>query len=398
MTQNGNPGPSPRRPGSRTILTIVLALVALIIGTGSVVAYFTFNHTQGNTPPTQTASATVHAGNNGNAGNNGGACNQNSPYGFTTIHANSQLVSMYKQLNVCWVRYQVHWGKRKKTDQGIETSPGVYNWSQVDAAVAAMNAAHIYIDFPIQQAPSWDMTQTCDGKPFLPGPTQMSTFASLLATRYNGKNGHGYINAFEIGNEEYDNFYIKGDPASLQCRNASYYGPVLQAGYEAIKQASPHALVGMFGMWYHNLPHIQSFMTYLYSNGYGKYMDYMNFHYYNDAGSPAISQGDRPSFDQWWQTMHTVAAKYGFANKPIWVTETGWPTTGFQSSTTVTPQVQANNMQYIYSQAAASKVIQKVFWFTINYGKQSDNIYPPGGPLPSFYTYQKIVQQHSGWN
>ena len=381
MAQNGYQGPPPNRPPSRTLIAIVVVLFALVIGVGSAVALLVING-QGNGPgpkPTPTAIT----------GGKGGPCNQNSPYGFTTIHADSQLVSVYKQLNVCWVRYQVHWWDKNKKG-GIETAPGVQDWSQVDAAVAAMNQAGIHIDFPIQSAPSWDMTQKCNGVPFLAGPDQMRAFATEIATRYNGHNGHGYIDAFEIGNEEYDNYYVPGDSTSLQCRSASYYGPVLQAGYEAIKQASPNALVGMFGMWYHNLPHIQDFMTYLYSNGYGKYMDYMNFHYYNDSGDPAVSVGDRPSFDVWWQTMHSIASKYGFASKPIWVTETGWPNQD--------PQTQNAHLQYIMSQASSSQVVQKVFWFTINYGNQSKSIDPPSGPLPAFHTFQQIVQQKPRWS
>jgi hypothetical protein len=381
MAQNGNPGPRANRPRPRAILAIILIFLALVIGIGSVIAYFVLTDTQRNNP---TPTATTGVGNG-----SGEPCNQNSPYGFTTIHADTQLVSIYKQLNVCWVRYQVHWWDKNKKG-GIEATQGVRDWTQVDAAVATMNKAGIHIDFPIQQAPPWDMTQQCNGTPFLPGPAQMRDFATEIATRYDGHHGHGYIDAFEIGNEEYDNYYDPGNgSASLQCRSASYYGPVLQAGYEAIKAASPNALVGMFGMWYHNLPHIQDFMTYLYSNGYGKYMDYMNFHYYNDSGDPAVSEGERPSFDVWWQAMHGIATKYGFANKPIWITETGWPDQD--------PQAQDQHLQYVMSQASNSHVIQKVFWFTVNYGNQSKNIYPPGGPLPAFTTFQKIVQQKPQW-
>src|SRR5258708_2502124 len=54
-----------------------------------------------------------------------GGCTAQSPYGFTTINANAQLVASYRELNVCWVRFQVH-------ESDIQTAPGVYNWSRVD--------------------------------------------------------------------------------------------------------------------------------------------------------------------------------------------------------------------------------------------------------------------------
>jgi Glycosyl hydrolase catalytic core len=391
MSQNSNFQPGGTRSGKRAILIVGLSLAVVIIVVTGMLAYFSLNHTTG---PTGQGSTATPGGNPGPITN----CSADSPYGFTTIHADTQLVGFYKQLGVCWVRFQYHWGKQK-AKPGIETDTGVYQWGPVDEAIQAMNAANIHVDFAIQYAPQWRLSQVCEGQLFLPGPNDMAQFATLIATRYDGQHGHGRIDAFEIGNEEYDSFYIAGDPNSLQCRNANYYGPVLKAGYQAIKAANPHALVGMFGMWYQNLQHVKDFMTYLYSHGYGQYMDYMNYHYYNGNGNPAVAVGDQPSFDQWWQTMHDIAAHYGFPNKPIWVTEIGWPTTlGFNAKSVVTPQEQAQYMQYVLDEAAKSHVVQKVFWFTINYGKQSDTVYPPSGPLPAFYTLQQMVKQHPLWS
>ncbi len=379
--QNNRPTPSP------TPIRWLLAIlgIALVVGAAifSIFYFGVFKHSGpvANSTPTPITQP----------GGGGGPCTTSSPYGFTTIHADAQLVTFYKQLNVCWVRYQIHW-RKQGAKAGIETSPGVYDWSQVDAAVAAMNAAHIHIDFAIQYAPQWDLTQTCagDGKPFLPGPDQMRQFATILATRYNGKNGHGFIDSYEIGNEEYDSYFVPSEGNNQECRNANYYAPVLKAGYEAIKAVSPQALVGMFGMWWHYEPHIRDFITYLFTNGYGKYMDYMNFHYYHGGEDPSVTDGDNPSFDLQWQTMHNIAAQYGFANKPIWVTETGWPSADAQK--------QNQYLQYIMGESAKSHVIQKVFWFTINYGQQADNIYPAGGsPMPAFFSFQAIVRQKPQW-
>ena len=376
MSQNVYPSPRPNGPRPQMIIAIALIVVAVLIIAGSGIAYFVLNHDQrggitNNTTPTT-------------GPNHKGPCGTDSPYGFTAIHADQQLITLYNQLGVCWVRYQHHWRQQKKYEVGIETAPGVYNWSQVDSVVALMNQANIHIDFPIQSAPAWEMTQTCSGTPFLPGPDQMYKFAYLLAQRYDGKHGHGHIDAFEIGNEEYDNYSVR------ECRTANYYGPVLEAGYKAVKAANPQALVGMFGMWYHNLPHIQDFMTYLYSNGFGQYMDYMNFHYYHSGGDPAVTNNDDPSFDLQWQTMHNIAAKYSFGNKPIWVTETGWDDSN--------PQLQNQYLQYVMSASQKSHVVQKVFWFTINAPLDPKNINPKSGALPSLQTFQGIVRAQPFWN
>jgi hypothetical protein len=65
-----------------------------------------------------------------------------------------------------------------------------------------MNAANIHVDFAIQAAPSWHLSQMCKGTLFLPGPNDIAQFATLIATRYDGNHGHGRIDAFEIGNHE----------------------------------------------------------------------------------------------------------------------------------------------------------------------------------------------------
>lgn len=288
-------------------------------------------------------------------------------------------MTLYNQLNVCWVRYQIH-------EASIETSPGVYNWSQLDAVVAAMNAANIHLDVPLEcfVAPG-SQSDTCFTNPYEPTPTEMAAFATQIATRYNGKNGHGRIDAFEIGNEEYDFF------------PTSSYGPILQAGYQAIKAVYPQAIVGMYGTFPSSLSHTTDVLTTLYSGGYGAYMDFMNFHFYNTGADPTVTVGDRPSFDLKWQTMHNIAAQYGFASKPIWVTEVGWPTSALPGRQAVSPQLQSQYLMYVTNEAAHSGVIQKMFWFTIDDGNQPNTIYPSSGPLPAFGALQAYVQQNPLW-
>lgn len=402
MRNNRNTG------SSLFIRWILIALaIGLVVGVAIFsIFYFGFFQSsifQPGRSSTSTATPTNSAITVTNPTGRGGAC-FDSPYGFTTVHADSQLVTFYKQLNVCWVRYQIHWDKSGKKP-GIESAPNVYDWSQVDGTIATMNAAGIHVDFAIQDAPPWDKTQVCaaDGQHFLPGPNEMAHFATLLATRYNGKNGHGYIDAFEIGNEEFDNHFVPGLGNNQSCRSGSYYGEVLKAGYQAIKAVDPKALVGMFGMWWHYLPHIQDFMTYLYSHGYGPYMDYMNFHYYHSGQDPAQTIGNDPSFDLQWQTMHNIAAQYGFGSKPIWVTETGWATNGSANAgaggSLISPQTQASYMQYILNESEKSKVVTKVFWFTINSPNEAHNIYTSSGsPLPAVQVLQAMVRQKAIWN
>src|SRR5215467_6813179 len=112
-----------------------------------------------------------------------GPCTASSPYGFTTINADTQLIADYRQLHVCWLRYQL-------PESAIEPITGVYDWRQLDTVVAALNAAGIHLDVPLEcfQSPG----STCFAHPYEPSPTEMAAFATQLALRYDGKHGHGF--------------------------------------------------------------------------------------------------------------------------------------------------------------------------------------------------------------
>src|SRR5262249_30091344 len=79
-----------------------------------------------------------------------------------------------------------------------------------------------------------------------PDPQHTAVFAQAVATRYNGQNGHGTIQAFEIGNEEYDSQNPNGSSANAyNDRSPIYYIKVLPVVAPAIRAAHPKALVGM---------------------------------------------------------------------------------------------------------------------------------------------------------
>lgn len=336
------------------------------------------------TTPQATIVPTTPGGGTGSSG----SCGANSPYGFTTYHGgnhnyayNATLVAEYKQLHVCWVRLQFH-------GDLIEVSPGVYNWSLVDQAVATMNAAGIHMTFALQQLPQWDRSLVCpvDGVRYAAGAAEMAMFAQVAATRYNGKSGHGVIDAFEIGNEEYDNHYSGSMATTEQCRSAAAYGPVLRAAYQAIKAVYPSALVGTQGFWWQYTPHIQTTWNTLFKS-YSQYFDYANFHYYQDP--PGVTHGNFPSFADEIQLIHQAAQANGQGNKPVWVTEVGFDNTN--------PAVQSSNLQYVLDQARSSGVVQRTFLFTINYGTQVKTIYPPTGPLPAYFMLQRYIASYPFW-
>src|SRR2546422_6282396 len=100
----------------------------------------------------------------------GVAQNDANPYGFSVWGYQSRIAAS----GVKWVRLQRDWST-------IETSPGVYNFSGLDADVAAATAAGVHVTVPIQDAPGFRQTQGCNGVNLFPGPPQSSTLARGIA-------------------------------------------------------------------------------------------------------------------------------------------------------------------------------------------------------------------------
>lgn len=321
------------------------------------------------------------------------ATDAGTPYGFTVLTLFDQTtINDLKQLHINWIRYQLRWSD-------IETQPGHYDWRKLDSAVALANTNGMHLTFPLQDAPTWALHQMCAHRNLLPDAQTMATFASIVAHRYNNHSHHGYIESYEVGNEEFDSLWTGDWNESIACRQPNLVGPELKATYLAIKAASPSARVGMNSMWWVDTAHVHDYMTWLYQNHYASYFDFANFHYYICNGDPDITVGDRPSFDLEWQTIHDVMAAYGDGNKPIWVTEVGWNISDVYQSARciVTPQQQAQYLVATARSAMDSHVIQHIFWYTINREKDGMSITQASEKLPSFYALQKFIAQHPTW-
>ena len=242
-----------------------------------------------------------------------------SPYGFTDAQDNfkDSTVDYMHDLKLSWIRSQLDWAR-------IETAPGVYDWSLLDATVNRANAGNVNLVFPIRNAPTFHLTQTCtttDGlfsKQF-PGPADMAQFATQIVKRYKGR-----IAAIQIGNEEWDNAQFGNLVESAQCRQPRFYAPVLAAAYKAIKAVDSHVLVIDAALFWKDTQHQFDWYSYLYANGFGNRFDVGAFNYYLCNFDPAIGNGATwPKFGDILGAIKRANNKYKM-NKPIWVTESGW--------------------------------------------------------------------------
>lgn len=315
-------------------------------------------------------------------------------YGFTqtayslTTNGN-QIVTDTLGAGASWFRVQRHWAD-------IELSPGVFDWTIPDQAIQLANAHGIRVDFPIQLAPTFHQGQICysadktQSRGF-PTPQELATFATIVATRYNGLNGHGRVDAFEIGNEEYDQTWFGSYANSAPCRSAQNYAETLKAGYLAIKAVDPTMKVGMFGLWWKNTQHINDFLGYLVSKGYSHYMDYASLHFYHGCSDPGISGGSNDI--SLTQELGLFQQKLSGTGLKVVIGEIGFAsdgTSGCYQSQQSTLMSKALTIIHQFN-----TTVLRVMWYT-DFAPASHMDLTNGAGLryPAYTTYRNFISTH----
>ena len=282
------------------------------------------------------------------------------PYGITTTQVTPNLIhdmnNLTGNLKGCWVRLQIN-----AKSIGPDSSP---HWQTLDTAIHALHAAGIRIDAVLR---CFGGNNCFQNPPVLPSQQQIESFASAVANRY-GKE----IDSYEILNEEYDNV------ARSQLPN---YCSLLSAGYTTIKKINPNATVGTYGTYKMNATHLNAVIQALKSCSSS--MDYVNIHYYAGGGDPAGPGKGFLSFQQ------AITMLKNALNKPIWVTETGWPISN--------PKI-VTYMKEELDEARTSGIVTHVFWYTLDFPQQNphqpDDIHYSQTALN---TLQHYIAQYPDW-
>lgn len=125
--------------------------------------------------------------------------------------------------------------------------------------------------------------------------------------------GHfkGRLRYWEVWNEPDLEPFWKDRP------NPANYTRLLKAAYEEIKAVDPEAVVLLGGL--SGIP--MEFIEGIYQAGGGAYFDVMNVHPYRYPQIP-----EAPSLSADLRRLRELMAEYGDADKPVWITEIGWPT------------------------------------------------------------------------
>lgn len=371
-----------------------------------------------------------------------------SPYGVTIglnnktpptpNYANwAALLSDMRALGISWLRFQVDWQliQLNQTDP-----PSVWAWAPLDDAVNRCNEAGIYLTHPLRGAPSWALTQQASTEPwYLMDPAMAATFATQVVTRYNGASGHGTLQSYEVGNEEFNIHFspsgqgilgihnspfpeyngLNGVSSTVQpARDPYFFANVLSAVSPAIRSAAPLMKIGQCAIWWRQYPNCADFETAIYQGvtNAASAFDFANFHFYSNTADPSLSGNGAnysPSFQQEWQAMQAAMKAQGDNGKTIWCTEFGWGTNANNgSSIDCDAPTQALRYSYVLGNALISGAISKVFFFTLNYSTQNAQSQPTTSTssivqwdvgsqtfkqLPAYQTIQQFIQQFPVW-
>ncbi len=231
-------------------------------------------------------------------------------------------------------------------------------------------------------------------------PPDNATYARVAEELSSALKGSGVV-GYEVWNEPDDAPYWPGGP------NPAAYAAMLKAAYPAFKAGDPSALVVTGGM----VANDYDFLEALYANGAKGHFDAVGIHtdtaclttdpreYYRE---PSGRIG-RYSFTGYREVRRTMA-DHG-DDKPIWMTEIGWSTTGAICNTGaragtkaggVSPDQQADFLTKAYGCLANDPYVTHALWFSLSdvdsnspdYDRQLGLTTTALAPKPAFAAFQ----------
>jgi hypothetical protein len=289
----------------------------------------------------------------------------------------------------------VHWVRMFVTWPDIEPSRGVYaaNWiaSYEQAFHSLAPGTKVILD--VVNTPRWE-TGSSNEHTAPAKPAEYAAFVAYLAQRWAGR-----VSAYEIWNEEDESRWWAGGA------NPAAYTELLKATYPAVKAADPKALVVLGGLTGNDY----SFVEGVYQAGGKGFFDVVGVHTDTacDVLSPYVflrGTDNRMIPDSFlaYREVHATMLANG-DEKPIWMTEASWRTTGAvcseghwagQKQEGVTDEQQATYLSQAYHCLAQDPYVQVALWFPLqDEGAAVSGLLRANGSYkPSFTSMQSFLQ------
>jgi hypothetical protein len=268
-------------------------------------------------------------------------------------------VAQVKALGAHWVRVFAPW-------PDLEPSPGVHSafwFPRFERVFSTLpKGTKVIVDFV--NAPSWESGSAAPNAP----PANPGDYAAAL--HYVAARWAGRVAAYEIWNEEDIAPWWAGAP------DPAAYTRLLQAAYPAVKSADPAAKVVLGGLAGNDYNFLQG----VYQAGGKGYFDAVGVHTdtacdINSPYSVLRDSDERLDADSFlgYREVHATELANG-DDKPIWMTEMSWRTTGAECSEGVFAGMkpegvsevrQASYLSDAYHCLAQNPYVQLGLWFPI---------------------------------
>ena len=252
-----------------------------------------------------------------------------------------------------WLREQFHWSQ-------IEPEPGTFDFSRYDQYMLLTAQRGVHVLPLLFDTPAWA------GPASSAIPADPSAYAAFVAAVVDRYGPHGTfwtahpalasyaIQTFELWNEPY---YDNGDDGDY---DPGRYARLVKAAAIAGRQADPaaHFLlaaetqtehVGSNWVWwvdalYQAVPDLNNYFDGVAVHPYGTNLTNLSF------PTPGRAYD---GFDQIRrvQAIHQEFVNHGAANKPLWLTEIGWPTCTSGTDRCTTPAGQAAKLATVFNYA-----------------------------------------------
>lgn len=266
-----------------------------------------------------------------------------------------------------WVRITPGW-------ETIETAQDTYNWTyvnKVDDVIEELTAHGVNIVWTLGFTPAW--ASSAPGGTGYPAnsryrPTNWSDwedFVTWVTDRYDGK-----VFYWEVWNEQDSQNFWKSSVAD--------YRTLLEKASVKIRASNASNVVligGMTGTGYTFLSNLVN------SSSVADTFDVINYHTYADS----------PGMVSTYKQFMGVANSKGFADKPVWVTELGYTTSGDSSL----ERSKAEHLEQAYVTHFSMPDVERIFLYVYRNTTTSNSFEDNFGlethaqsPLPAFSHFQ----------
>ena len=226
-----------------------------------------------------------------------GAAATNNPYGacahVTRGEPPARTCALMRQAGLGWVRSDFDW-------RTLERRPGEWDFAPFDAVVAACEANGVQLLPILGYSVPW-------AHPAHDHLDAWGAYVRRVVTHYGRR-----LPVLEVWNEE-------NIPGFWKDPNPTNYLAVLRRTYEVAKAHDPSLRIAFGGTA--GVPF--DFIEEVYRLGGAKFFDIMNIHPYSHPRAP------EGAMDANIERLRDLMARYGDAEKPLWITEVGWPTHAF---------------------------------------------------------------------